>query len=207
MDRHPAGRRRRPRRSVKGGDDHDDRARPPSWRAALRGTPKACAAHYLSNGRREGRYWLVGDAAQHARPLALRPALTAPTCGKGAAGKWTDAATGEHGDLLDVIRAALRPRRFPGRRRRGAGASSACPGRSNRLALTSRRSGSKPARSDRPAPPGGSSPCRSPIAGTLRRTYLAGRGIRAGRHVPRSRFHPGCYYRDERRARRAPSPR
>src|SRR3546814_20572368 len=24
--------------------------------------------------------------------------------GKGAAGKWTDAATGEHGDLLDVIR-------------------------------------------------------------------------------------------------------
>src|SRR3546814_17699639 len=26
--------------------------------------------------------------------------------GKGAAGKWTDAATGEHGDLLDVIREA-----------------------------------------------------------------------------------------------------
>src|SRR3546814_17313359 len=24
--------------------------------------------------------------------------------GKGAAGKWTDAATGEHGDLLDIIR-------------------------------------------------------------------------------------------------------
>src|SRR3546814_5314922 len=24
--------------------------------------------------------------------------------GRGAAGKWTDAATGEHGDLLDVIR-------------------------------------------------------------------------------------------------------
>lgn len=23
--------------------------------------------------------------------------------GKGAAGKWTDAATGEHGDLLDLI--------------------------------------------------------------------------------------------------------
>ncbi|TGP83881.1 DNA primase, partial [Mesorhizobium sp. M8A.F.Ca.ET.218.01.1.1] len=23
--------------------------------------------------------------------------------GKGAAGKWTDAATGEHGDLLDII--------------------------------------------------------------------------------------------------------
>ena len=29
--------------------------------------------------------------------------LTGPA-GKGAAGKWTDAATGEHGDLLDLIR-------------------------------------------------------------------------------------------------------
>ncbi len=30
--------------------------------------------------------------------------LTGPSSGKGARGKWTDAATGEHGDLLDVIR-------------------------------------------------------------------------------------------------------
>jgi len=30
--------------------------------------------------------------------------LIGPESGKGAAGKWTDAATGEHGDLLDVIR-------------------------------------------------------------------------------------------------------
>ena len=30
--------------------------------------------------------------------------LNGPASGKGAAGKWTDAATGEHGDLLDVIR-------------------------------------------------------------------------------------------------------
>ena len=30
--------------------------------------------------------------------------LTGPETGKGAAGKWTDSATGEHGDLLDVIR-------------------------------------------------------------------------------------------------------
>ena len=31
--------------------------------------------------------------------------LSGPEAGKGAAGKWTDAATGEHGDLLDIIRA------------------------------------------------------------------------------------------------------
>ena len=30
--------------------------------------------------------------------------LKGPNNGKGAAGKWTDAATGEHGDLLDIIR-------------------------------------------------------------------------------------------------------
>jgi hypothetical protein len=53
--------------------------------------------------RREGRYWLVGDVAQHAGPL-LFVRLKGPESGKGAAGKWTDAATGEHGDLLDVIR-------------------------------------------------------------------------------------------------------
>src|SRR5260370_17677618 len=30
--------------------------------------------------------------------------LKGPESGKGAAGKWTDAATGDHGDLLDLIR-------------------------------------------------------------------------------------------------------
>src|SRR6516162_2662389 len=59
--------------------------------------------HYLSNGRREGRYWLVGDARNTpGRSMFVR--LKGPASGRGAAGKWTDAATGEHGDLLDVIR-------------------------------------------------------------------------------------------------------
>ena len=35
---------------------------------------EAVCRHYLSNGRREGRYWLVGDVAQHAGPLHVRPA-------------------------------------------------------------------------------------------------------------------------------------
>ena len=63
---------------------------------------EAVCRHYLPNGRRRGRYWVVGDVANTAgRSLFVR--LTGPDSGKGAAGKWTDAATGEHGDLLDLI--------------------------------------------------------------------------------------------------------
>jgi hypothetical protein len=67
----------------------------------------AVCRHYLSNGRREGRYWLVGDVRNTpGRSMFVR--LKGPQSGSGAAGKWTDAATGEHGDLLDVIRESCR---------------------------------------------------------------------------------------------------
>ena len=57
---------------------------------------------YLFNGRRAGGYWVVGDAENHpGSSLFVR--LHGPDSGKGAAGKWTDAATGDHGDLLDLI--------------------------------------------------------------------------------------------------------
>src|ERR1700745_3220601 len=59
--------------------------------------------HYLSNGRGVGHYWIVGDA-RNAPGRSMFVRLRGPGAGKGAAGKWTDAATGEHGDLLDVIR-------------------------------------------------------------------------------------------------------
>src|SRR6266851_5582268 len=63
---------------------------------------EAVCRHYLSNGRRRGRYWIVGDVANApGRSLFVR--LTGPDSGPGAAGKWTDAATGQHGDLLDLI--------------------------------------------------------------------------------------------------------
>src|SRR3954451_22522865 len=64
---------------------------------------EAVCRHYLSNGRREGRYWLIGDVRNTpGRSMFVR--LKGPQSGRGAAGKWTDAATGEHGDLLDIIR-------------------------------------------------------------------------------------------------------
>ncbi len=64
---------------------------------------EAVCRHYLSNGRREGRYWLVGDVRNTpGRSMFVR--LKGPESGKGAAGNWTDSASGEYGDLLDVIR-------------------------------------------------------------------------------------------------------
>ena len=74
---------------------------------------EAVCRHYLSNGRREGRYWLVGDVHNTpGRSMFVR--LQQST--KGPAGKWTDAATGEHGDLLDIIRESLGLRDPGGRR-------------------------------------------------------------------------------------------
>ena len=50
---------------------------------------EAVCRHYLSNGRREGHYWLVGDVANTpGRSLFVR--LRGPDSGKGAAGKWTE---------------------------------------------------------------------------------------------------------------------
>ena len=50
---------------------------------------EAVCRHYLSNGLRRGRYWVVGDVANTpGRSLFVR--LTGPDSGKGAAGKWTE---------------------------------------------------------------------------------------------------------------------
>ena len=50
---------------------------------------EAVCRHYLSNGRREGGYWLVGDVRNTpGRSMFVR--LKAGESGKGAAGKWTE---------------------------------------------------------------------------------------------------------------------
>src|SRR4030081_1259923 len=68
---------------------------------------EAGCRRYLSNARREAPSWLVGDVATTpGRSLFVR--LSGPESGKGAAGKWTDAATGEYGDLLDLLAMVMR---------------------------------------------------------------------------------------------------
>src|ERR1700689_4852816 len=72
---------------------------------------EAGCRYYLPRGRREGRYWLVGDVADTpGRSLFVR--LHGPDHGKGAAGRWQDAATAEYGDLLDLIALNRRLARF-----------------------------------------------------------------------------------------------
>ena len=67
--------------------------------AALAERAEDVCRHYLPHGRRQGRYWIAGDL-DGARGRSLFVRLRGP----GTPGKFTDAATGEHGDLLDLIR-------------------------------------------------------------------------------------------------------
>ena len=67
--------------------------------AALAARAEEVCRRYLPNGRRLGRYWICGDL-DGARGRSLFVRLS----GSGKQGGWTDAATGQHGDLLDLIR-------------------------------------------------------------------------------------------------------
>ena len=158
--------------------------------ARLAQDAEAVCRHYLSNGRREGRYWLVGDARNTpGRSMFVRLTESA----KGPAGKWTDAATGEHGDLLDVIRescglldfhvVADEARRFlsmprsdlePSPKRERISAQTGSPQAARRLFAMSQ-----------------------PIARTLAEAYLRNRGITPLHEAGSLRFHPRCYYRPD----------
>ena len=67
--------------------------------AALAARAEEVCQRYLPHGRRQGRYWVAGDL-DGARGRSLFVRLHGP----GMPGKWTDAAVGCHGDLLDLIR-------------------------------------------------------------------------------------------------------
>ncbi|MCW8060753.1 DUF7146 domain-containing protein [Agrobacterium tumefaciens] len=155
---------------------------------------EAVCRYYLSSGHRAGRYWLVGDP-QNSPGRSMFVRLTGPETGKGAAGKWTDGATGEHGDLLDVIREALglvdfkdvaeEARRFlslphpePERTRtptsRTSSMAAGSPEASRRLFAMSQ-----------------------PIGGTLADIYLSGRAIMSLCGTAALRYHPRCYYRSD----------
>jgi len=159
----------------------------------LAGQAEAVCRHYLSNGRRAGRYWLVGNV-QNTPGRSMFVRLTGPESGKGAAGKWTDAATGEHGDLLDVIRESSglvdfkdvadearsflslpHPEPAPNERKsRHVLAPAGSPEAARRLFAMSQ-----------------------PISRTLVESYLRNRGITALHETGSLRFHPRCYYRPD----------
>ena len=152
---------------------------------------EAVCRHYLNAGSRLGNYWQVGDARNTpGRSMFVRLRETV----KGPAGKWTDAATGEYGDLLDVIRESCGLIHF------GDVAGEAL------AFLSMRRPDRSPApakRPGKPAPSGSAEAARRlfamshPIGGTLVETYLRNRGIAALRGNGNLRFHPRCYYRSD----------
>lgn len=158
---------------------------------ALADHAEAVCRRYLSKGRKEGRYWLVGDV--HNTPgRSLYVRLSASPDGRGAAGKWTDAQNGDHGDLLDVIAAT-------------------CGHRSLRETLEEARhflSMPMPAACDdglrhrKPKAPTGTPEAArrlwaasQPIAGSIAAAYLASRGVIDLTGCEALRFHPNCYYR------------
>lgn len=160
---------------------------------------EAVCRYYLFNGRREGRYWRVGDVHNTpGRSLFVR--LTGTESDKGAAGKWRDGASAEHGDLLDIIRAtcgysdfrdvAEEARRFLSLPR---------PELTSLLKAADRRQNS-------PAPVGSPEAARrlfrasQPLAGTIAEAYLCHRGITTFGGTEWLRFHPRCYYRPDENA-------
>ena len=153
---------------------------------------EAVCCHYLSNGRREGRYWMVGNAYNTpGRSMFVR--LAARDGDRGSIGKWTDAATGEHGDLLDIISLSLGHRRTR-----------------DTLEEVRRFLGSAPAVADADPPrsaarswrPSGTPDAARrlfaasrPIAGTVAERYLRAREVHCLGNLPALRFRPNCFYR------------
>jgi len=150
--------------------------------ALLAQRAEAVCRQYLPNGRKQGRYWCAGDArGASGRSLFVR--LSPP----GAPGKWTDAATGEHGDLLDLIRLATGSaslRETLAEARRFLAQPAAAPGSTDRDAY------------DRTAAARNLWDRCGPIDGTHAEAYLKARAIHRCR-FPALRFHPALPYRPD----------
>jgi hypothetical protein len=148
---------------------------------------EAVCRHYPSNGKREGRYWLVGDVQNTpGRSLFVR-LHESP---KGPAGKWTDAATGEHGDLLDIIRESRGLRHFRD-----------VADEARRFLNLPRPAAAPSTKPLRPAVQRGSREAARllfaisrPTEGTLVELYLRHRGIVELHHGGSLRYQPRCYY-------------
>ncbi|NIE81600.1 DNA primase, partial [Asaia sp. As-1742] len=153
---------------------------------------EAVCRRYLSAGRRHGNYWLVGDVRNTpGRSLFVRLYDTA----NGRAGKWTDAQSGEHGDLLDVIRESLGLVDFHD------------VADEARAFLSLPRPDPVPLSRDRlvqeRGPASSSEAARrlwamsGPIAGTSVEAYLRRRDMTLLHGSGALRFHPRCFYRPD----------
>lgn len=156
-------------------------------RALARCAETVCR-HFLSNGRRTGGYWIVGNVSNSpGRSLFVR--LHGPECGPGASGKWTDAATGAHGDLLDLIRLAS-----------GLTSLKDAIEEARRFLSLPPITRSIPRPLRMPSTSTMEAACRlyagtQPLKGTLAEAYLSARGIDRDFIAAPLRFHPRLLYR------------
>ena len=147
---------------------------------ALAARAEQVCRRYLPRGRKQGRYWTVGDVhGTEGRSLYVR--LSPP----GTPGWWTDAATAERGDLLELLRLNL-------------GAATLGPALDEArafLALAAPAPPAAPLRTARrdEAPRRLWQMCTA-IDGSHAEAYLHARAIRACRDAA-LRFHPTLYYR------------
>jgi len=155
---------------------------------ALAEKAEAVCRHYLPNGNREGRYWIVGDA-RNAKGSSMKVRLYASK--DGVVGRWVDYASGEYGDLLDVIRlsqglATIRDTV------REAETFLSLPQAANASPVSV--SETLPDHDKMAAVKRLWSRAR-PITGTLAERYLQSRGIALGSDMPSLRFHPRCFFK------------
>jgi len=167
---------------------HSNRAADLSERLAQ--NAQAVCRHYLPAGRREGRYWMVGDVAgSPGRSLYVRLFETT----RGAIGNWVDAATGEHGDLVDLIRLNQRHGRLADTIDEAERFLSLPPTASDDTSTAA--AFAKPARAGSPTAARRLFAASKPLTGSLAATYLRSRGITRASDLSALRFHARCYYR------------
>lgn len=145
--------------------------------------------HYFPEGRKQGNYWQVGDTSGgKGQSLAIR--LQAEEGRK--AGSWQDFATGEYGDLIDLLHErlgspTLKETLREARSFLGEAPCPAVPRETQRAERPDAASSKRIARARKLFAAG------KPVLGTLAATYLQGRGIT--RLGPVLRYHPLVFLR------------
>ena len=144
---------------------------------------------YFPEGRKQGNYWQVGDTSgAKGQSLAIR--LQAQ--GGRKAGSWTDYATGEYGDLIDLLHERLGSVTLKETLRevRSFLGEAPCPAESRSTREAERPD---PASLKRIAWARNLFAAGKPVLGTLAATYLQGRDIT--RLGPALRYHPRVFLR------------
>ena len=173
--------------------------------AALGARAEDVCRRYLPGGRRQGNYWTAGDTGGGpGRSLFVR--LAPPGRSDLLPGKWTDAATGQHGDLLDLIRlhigaASLRPAMDEAR---AFLALEPAPDRDPGAAAAGHGGSGDPGDYDREAAARRLWQRCRPVEGSHAEAYLHARAIGHCR-FPALRFHPDLLHRDDTGVRRLPA--